>query len=111
MIQNKHLHPNNPMEADCMQLQATVQQISYDIQQEPQLNNTLQYMTPDQIMTKTINRYVKGFPVATTTWAANEKQQRLGPNYTTPTYDSTSLKNISPNQVQQTKTSSGHPKE
>jgi len=36
-----------------MQLQATVQQIFYDVQHKPHLHNILQYTNPDQIMTKT----------------------------------------------------------
>jgi len=52
-IWNKHLHPSNPMEADCMQLQATILQILHNMQQDPHLHDLLTYMTwLDQIVTK-----------------------------------------------------------
>jgi len=95
-IWNKHLHPSNPMEADCTQLQDTVQQIFHNVQHEPNLHKALQYTTPEQIMKKTTCQIQQWVTIVTTTSATKEKQPRLGPNYTTTTYDSTSLKTTGP---------------
>jgi len=49
---NQHLHPSNISQSDCTQLQATVEQIFHNIQQDPNLCDLLTYINPEQIMTK-----------------------------------------------------------
>jgi len=49
---NQHLHPSNISQSDCTQLQATVEQIFHNIQQDPNLCNLLTYTNPEQIITK-----------------------------------------------------------
>jgi len=51
-IWNKHLHPTDPQQADQTQLQATVQQIFHDIQNDPNLLDILTYTTAEAIMTQ-----------------------------------------------------------
>jgi len=49
-IWNKHLHPTDSQQADRTQLQATVQQIFHDVQNDPNLQDILMYTTADAIM-------------------------------------------------------------
>jgi len=51
-IQNKHLHPTDPTQANQTQLNATVQQIFQDIQHNPTLQDLLTYTTVESIMAK-----------------------------------------------------------
>jgi len=110
-LQNKHLHPSNPTEADCMQLQVTVQQIFHNVPQEPHLHIALQSTTPDQIMTKTTWQ--------TCQWVSNChnhisnqcKAAKIRAKLCNTDIQQYFPKNTHPNQVQQTKTSLGHPKE
>jgi len=51
-IHNKHLHPSNVEETDQTQLQATVQKIFHDVEQDPHLQEALTYTSQEQIMMK-----------------------------------------------------------
>ena len=51
-ICNKHLHPTDPQQADRTQLQAMVQQIFHDVQNDPNLQDFLTYTTAEAIMTQ-----------------------------------------------------------
>jgi len=60
-IWNKHLHPTDPQQADQTQLQATVQQIFHNIQNDPNLQDILTYTTAEAIMaqpTRNIRQWV-----------------------------------------------------
>ncbi len=78
-IRNKHLHPTDPTQADWTQLHATVQQIFYDVQHDPILQDLLTYTTVESIMakpTQTIrqwvnncNNHMRNHRKAATIWA------------------------------------------
>jgi len=51
-IWNKHLHPTDPQQVNQTQLQAMVQQIFHDIQNDPNLQDILSYTTAEAIMTQ-----------------------------------------------------------
>jgi len=69
-----------------------------DVLHNPHLQDTLTYMTPEQIMTKQYDRYNNRPPIAITT-SSTKKKQRFRPNDLTMTFDSTSQRNQGPNQV------------
>jgi len=49
-LQNDHLHLGNPDQEDCSQLQAAVNQIFFEAQQDPQLQAMIKNLDPNQIM-------------------------------------------------------------
>jgi len=49
-LHNDHLHPGNPEEKECSQLQAAVNQIFFETQQDPLLQTMIDNLSPEQIM-------------------------------------------------------------
>jgi len=49
-IWNTHLHPGNPEQEECSQLQAAVNWVFYEVQQDPQLHALVEHITPEWIM-------------------------------------------------------------
>jgi len=49
---NTHLHPSNHKQKDCSQLQAAVHQVFLQAVQDPILQDLVNSLTPDQIMTR-----------------------------------------------------------
>jgi len=55
-IRNQHLHPNNILQEDRTQLQAIVNQLIYDAQQDPHLQALTANVTAEQVMAKPIRQ-------------------------------------------------------